>query len=52
MLDSPGLLWPKLDDNNAGEKLALTGNIKQEILDLESLACIGIEYLLKDEKYK
>ena len=52
LLDSPGLLWPKLDDNNAGEKLALTGNIKQEILDLESLACIGIEYLLKDEKYK
>lgn len=52
LLDTPGLLWPKLDDNNAGEKLALTGNIKQEILDLEGIACIGIEYLLKIEKYK
>ncbi len=52
LLDTPGLLWPKLDENNAGEKLALTGNIKQEILDLESLACIGIEYLLKNDKYK
>lgn len=52
LLDTPGLLWPKLDSNNAGEKLALTGNIKQEILDLEGLACIGIEYLLENEKYK
>jgi ribosome biogenesis GTPase A len=52
LLDTPGLLWPKLDDNNAGEKLALTGNIKQEILDLEGLACIGIEYLLNVERYK
>ena len=52
LLDTPGLLWPRLDDNNAGEKLALTGNIKQEILDLEGVACIGIETLLKIEKYK
>lgn len=52
LLDTPGLLWPKLDDNNAGEKLALTGNIKQEILDLEGVACVGIEYLLENDKYK
>ena len=52
LLDTPGLLWPKLDDNRAGEKLALTGNIKQEILELEGLACIGIEYLLSNESYK
>ena len=52
LLDTPGLLWPRLEDNRAGEKLALTGNIKQEILDLEGLACIGIEYLLSNEEYK
>ncbi len=52
LLDTPGLLWPRLDNNNAGEKLALTGNIKQEILDLESIACIGIDMLLKIDKYK
>lgn len=52
LLDTPGLLWPKLEDNNAGEKLALTGNIKQEILDLEGVACVGIEYLLNIDKYK
>lgn len=52
LLDTPGLLWPRLDDNNAGEKLALTGNIKQEILDLEGVACVGIELLLENDKYK
>ena len=52
LLDTPGLLWPRLDDNNAGEKLALTGNIKQEILDLEGVACVGIETLLNIDKYK
>lgn len=52
LLDTPGLLWPRLDNNNAGQKLALTGNIKQEILDLEEIACIGIDYLLQNEKYR
>lgn len=52
LLDTPGLLWPKLDDKNVGEKLALTGNIKQEILDVEELACIGIDILIKNNKYK
>ena len=51
LLDTPGLLWPRLDNNNAGEKLALTGNIKQEILEIEGLACKGIEYMLSNEKY-
>ena len=51
LLDTPGLLWPRLDNNNAGEKLALTGNIKQEILELEGLACKGIEFMISNEKY-
>ena len=52
LLDTPGLLWPRLEDDNAGLKLALTGNIKQEILDVEQLAYEGIKLLLKTEKYK
>lgn len=52
LLDTPGLLWPRLDDNNAGIKLALTGNIKQEILDVEELAYEGVKFLLCNEKYK
>ena len=51
LLDTPGLLWPKLDENNAGIKLALTGNIKQEILDVESLANEGIKILMGNKKY-
>ncbi len=52
LLDTPGLLWPNLDDKNAGINLALTGNIKQEILDLEEIACLGIDILTKNGKYK
>lgn len=51
LLDTPGLLWPRLDDKNAGIKLALTGNIKQEIIDTEELAIEGIKFLLQNEKY-
>ena len=52
LLDTPGLLWPRLDDEDAGVKLALTGNIKKEILEIEELAVEGIMFLVKDEKYK
>lgn len=52
LLDTPGLLWPRLEDDNAGLKLALTGNIKQEILDMEELAIEGVKLLIKNEKYK
>lgn len=52
LLDTPGLLWPNLDDKNAGVNLALTGNIKQEVLDVEELACLGIDILVASEKYK
>ena len=48
LLDTPGLLMPNLSNNNAGEKLALTGNIKQEIVDNEELACFGIKLLIDD----
>lgn len=52
LLDTPGLLWPNLSDRNSGVNLAITGNIKQEVLELEELACIGIDILLKEDKYK
>lgn len=47
LLDTPGLLMPRLDENDAGLKLALTGNIKPEILDNEEVACNGIKILLE-----
>ena len=51
LLDTPGILWPKLDENDAGIKLALTGNIKEEILNLEELAFYLINYLRENEVY-
>lgn len=52
LLDTPGLLWPNLNENDSGAKLALTGNIKQEILDSEELACLGIAMMISNEKYR
>ena len=40
LLDLPGVLWPKFDDKITGENLALTGAIRDAILDTESLAVI------------
>lgn len=38
ILDTPGILWPKFEDESEGEKLAFTGAIKDEIVDMEYLA--------------
>lgn len=45
LLDTPGILWPKFDDEQVGLKLAYTGAIKDEIIDTEELACNLLEYL-------
>lgn len=38
LLDMPGILWPKFDDRRIGENLAVTGAIKDDIMDTEALA--------------
>jgi len=38
LLDMPGVLWPKFEDATVGENLAMTGAIKDDILDIELLA--------------
>ena len=38
LLDMPGVLWPKFEDQTVGENLAITGAIKDDILDIESVA--------------
>ena len=40
LLDTPGVLWPKFDDPKIGENLAVTGAIKDDILDIETIAAI------------
>ena len=38
LLDMPGVLWPKFEEQSVGENLAITGAIKDDILDIESIA--------------
>ena len=49
MLDTPGVLWPKFDDKLTGERLAFTGAIKDQIMDIELLA-VRLLDLLKELK--
>ncbi len=39
LLDMPGVLWPKFEDMSVGEKLAFTGAVKDDVVDIETLAC-------------
>lgn len=45
MLDTPGVLWPKFEDKLVGEHLAFTGAVRDQVVDLEWLACRLIEEL-------
>ena len=45
LLDTPGILWPKFDDEEVGKKLAFTGAIRDEIMDVEELACHLLVFL-------
>lgn len=49
LLDTPGMLWPKFDDKRTALNLAFTGAVKDDILDVESLASLLMEVL--SEKY-
>lgn len=58
LLDTPGILWPKFEDEATGLHLAFTGAVKDEVTDVEGLACALLE-LLRDrypkaleERYK
>ena len=47
LLDTPGILWPKFEDPNVGMALAFTGAVKEDVIDLEELACRLMELLWK-----
>lgn len=58
LLDTPGVLWPKFDDPKVGDRLAFIGSVKDEILDIETLAVRLLEVMTADyserltERYK
>ncbi|WP_332690229.1 ribosome biogenesis GTPase YlqF [Halalkalibacter lacteus] len=58
LLDTPGILWPKFEDQIIGYRLAATGAIKDELLDFQDIALFILNYLkdhyptLVQERYK
>ena len=48
LLDTPGILWPKFEDQLVGIRLACVGSIKDDILNIEELALWLLEKLKKD----
>lgn len=50
LLDTPGVLWPKFEDEQVGLNLAFTGAIKDEIMDIEELAFNLVKKLEVDFK--
>lgn len=47
LLDTPGILWPKFEDQQVGARLAMVGSIRDEILNLEELSLELLGYLEK-----
>lgn len=58
LLDTPGVLWPKFEDQTVAMRLAFTGAIKDAVLDIEEMACELLGVLRADypevlcERYK
>ncbi|MCC5912011.1 MAG: ribosome biogenesis GTPase YlqF [Clostridiaceae bacterium] len=52
LLDTPGILWPKFEDQNVARNLAFTGAIRDEIMDIETLALRLLEKLWITDKDK
>lgn len=49
LLDTPGILWPKFEDQIVGKKLSLTGAIKDSIVHLDDVAIYGLEFLIEHD---
>ncbi|MBP5197665.1 MAG: ribosome biogenesis GTPase YlqF [Lachnospiraceae bacterium] len=47
LLDTPGILWPKFEDQEVGRRLAFIGSINDEIIFTDELACDLLEYLIR-----
>jgi ribosome biogenesis GTPase A len=47
--DTPGMLWPKLEDKEAAVRLAFLGSVRDDIMDIEELSCRLLDFLM--EKY-
>jgi ribosome biogenesis GTPase A len=48
LIDTPGMLWPKIENENSGYRLAATGAIRDTAIDLQEVASFVAEFLLAD----
>lgn len=48
LLDTPGVLWPKFEDQEVAQHLAFVGSVKDDVLDLEALSSCLLALLAKD----
>ena len=48
LLDTPGILWPKFEDQTVGLRLAFIGSIKDELINVEELAAELIQFMKKN----
>jgi len=48
LLDTPGILWPKFEDQEVGKKLAVTGAIKDTLLNLQDLTVYVLRFLERE----
>ncbi|SDM97079.1 ribosome biogenesis GTPase A [Paenibacillus sp. yr247] len=48
LLDTPGILWPKFEDQLVGMRLAATGAIKEELLHLDEIALFVVKYMVQN----
>ena len=49
LLDTPGVLWPKFEDQQVGLKLALLGSVKDQVVNMDDLALFACEYLMQEK---
>ena len=45
LLDTPGVLWPKFEDPEVGDKLAFVGSVKDQVVDIETLAVLFLRVM-------
>ena len=46
LVDTPGILWPKIDNEHSGYRLAVSGAIKNTAMSYDDVACYAVEYFL------
>lgn len=48
LLDTPGILWPKFEDQEVGMRLALVGSINDDVIQIPELAARGLDWLRRE----